>query len=306
MREQGIVGHADVLATIDEQGIPRDLVLEFASMPEFGSQAMAAVASSTFSPAVRDGKPVARRFSIPVSFDIPDSEIEAQENQRLAKFGGSAIPLVRAEDSEVMPELTNKVKPRLPAQIKSGARFGEALVGFVVDETGQQQDVHVITATHPAYGEESVRTIQQWRFSPGRANGRPANIAMRVIMSFFPDDPKRSGPRVKPGVVHFVPERDSSRYPLAKPGSSEWSMPKPISRKPPEYPPAFGSAPGQAIVDFVINAQGIVTHVRCSSTSHPFFALEAERAVSHWRFKPALYRGKPVAIHARQEMQFGR
>lgn len=305
LREQGIVGHVDITALIDEQGVPRDLVLDYASLPEFGPPALAAVATWRFSPAQQDGKPVARRYSLPISFDIPEAEITAKETARLAPLADPSVPFVRSEETDSMPELTKSVPVRFPAQIKKGAPFGEALVGLVVDENGQPQDVHLITATHPAYGEESVRAIQQWRFSPGRANGQPARIVMHVIMSFFPDDPKRSGPRVKPGVVHFVPERDIARFPDPKPNSGEWKNPKPISRKPPEYPPAAGGAPGRAMVDFVINAQGVVTHVRCESTTHRVFALEAERAVSYWRFEPALRNGKPAAIHARQQMLFG-
>lgn len=303
LREQGIVGKVNVLVTVNEQGTPGEPAVDFASLAEFGPPALAAVATWKFSPTLVDGKPVSRRIMIPIGFNLPDAEIDARESERLTRLPASSFPLVGVEATDLMPELTKPVRPQFPAQIMKGSPSGEALVGLVVDELGQVLDVHLITTTHPAYGEESVRAIQQWKFSPGRVEGQAVRTYLRVIMNFSPDDPRRAGPRIKPGVLHYLEERDDKRYPdvnrLAK-----VVMPKPTQQQAPEYPGHLARIAGQAIVVFVINTRGVVTHVRCVKATHPSFALEAERAISYWRFKPATLDGQPISVRGHQLLEF--
>jgi len=302
---QRVVGDADILITVDTEGIPRDLKVEFASMPEFGPAALAAVARWKFSPALRDGKPAPLRIRVPIGFGFPDAEIEQFERERSKTLPPSTYPTLSAEEVDTLPELTKEAKPKFPPQIKAGDPMGEALIGLLVDETGEPRDIHTISTTHPAYAEASLQAIRRWKFKPGQLKGQAVRTQLRVIMNFTPDDPENAGPRVKPGVVHYVPERDEARFRDADPSQTGLELPQPISRKPPVYPRAAGrSSVRRATVDMVINEYGVVTHVRCSSSDHPYFAVEAERAVSYWRFTPARYNGVPIAIHARQVMIF--
>jgi TonB family protein len=212
--------------------------------------------------------------------------------------------LVPAEAIGVMPVLITEVKPKFPREMKETHSTGEALIGFIVDENGELRDVHTVMTTHLEYAAASLVAIRQWKFKPGWQDGRVVRTEMQVIMNFTPDDPGASGPRVRPGVVRYIPqEKPPEKY--AEAGTNV-TMPKPIHQEQPEYPRAFlnKGGSGSAIVDFVINEYGVVTHVASARASHPYFAVAAERAVSKWTFRPGTRFGIPVRVHVSQLIVF--
>jgi len=72
--------------------------------------------------------------------------------------------------------------------------------------------------------------------------------------------------------------------------------PVPILRKQPVYPAVFRSSktPGKAVIYFVVDAQGVPVQVQYIEATDLAFAESAIKAVSQWRFKPALKNGVAV------------
>jgi TonB family protein len=286
---------------VDEQGNVRNPVVDFASLPAFGEAAKAAVAQWKFTPALREGKPVALKIRAPVGFAFSGEELAQMESSRTREPLPPGPPLVLAEAIGVMPVLTKEVKPKFSREMGTIKAMGEALLGFIVDENGEPRDVHTVMTTHLEYAASSLAAIRQWKFKPGQQNGRVVRTEMRVIMNFTPDDPEGAGPRVRPGVLRYIEEGDGKKY---AEGGPNMVMPKPTHQEPPNYPRALERMPGKAVVEFVINEFGVVTHVASSKATHPYFAVEAERAVSKWTFQPGTRDGQPVRFHVHQLIEF--
>lgn len=71
LRQTGLKGTAVVTMLITAQGRVRDPVVERASEPPFGQEALTAVRQWRFLPRVVDGQPVETRVSMPFAFDPP-------------------------------------------------------------------------------------------------------------------------------------------------------------------------------------------------------------------------------------------
>ena len=71
LQHTGIKGKAVVTMLINAQGKVLDPVLDSASEPQFGEEALAAVRQWRFLPRVVDGQPVETRVSMPFAFDPP-------------------------------------------------------------------------------------------------------------------------------------------------------------------------------------------------------------------------------------------
>ncbi len=74
------------------------------------------------------------------------------------------------------------------------------------------------------------------------------------------------------------------------------AQPRAKVQVPPDYPFALRSAgiEGNAMIEFDVNASGLVVSARALSSTHREFAEAAVRAVLKWRFEPGKRYGKPV------------
>lgn len=89
------------------------------------------------------------------------------------------------------PVATFQARPKYPAELKEKKQAGEALIDFVVDKQGQVQLVRVVRATHPAFGEAAVESVQKWKFKPGEKDGRSVATRMRVPIIFTLNEKKK-------------------------------------------------------------------------------------------------------------------
>lgn len=84
--------------------------------------------------------------------------------------------------------------------------------------------------------------------------------------------------------------------------------PKPIQRVPPQYPERARKKgiTGQVVLSLLISATGSVQDIRVmESRPAGVFDEAAKAAVRQWRFQPATYEGRPVAIRVTLPMSFG-
>lgn len=84
--------------------------------------------------------------------------------------------------------------------------------------------------------------------------------------------------------------------------------PRPLSRMPPKYPERARKKgiSGRVELSLLISAAGTVQDARVlSATPVGVFEDAALEAVRSWRFQPALYEGRPVAIRVTLPLSFG-
>ncbi len=107
--------------------------------------------------------------------------------------GGASVPAgaakARAEVFDLKavdqaPVASYTARPRFPTQLRREGISGQATVRFVVDTKGNVADARVVDATHPSFGEAAVASVSQWKFRPGKINGRPVNTRMQLPIVF--------------------------------------------------------------------------------------------------------------------------
>jgi RNA polymerase sigma factor (sigma-70 family) len=77
-------------------------------------------------------------------------------------------------------------------------------------------------------------------------------------------------------------------------------------RVPPRYPAGLSQAgvEGEAVVSFVVGADGAVRDVRVVRATQPDFGAAAMEALKQWRFQPGLKGGAPVNARVSMPMRF--
>lgn len=93
-------------------------------------------------------------------------------------------------------------------------------------------------------------------------------------------------------------------------GAGYGDVPEPelIYRVEPDYPDPARTArlDGLVILEAIVNTRGDVVDVTVLQTSPPRygFAEKAAEAVAQWRFRPSIYRGRPVNVRIRFSVEF--
>lgn len=306
-REQRLIGNAEIVCTIDEEGRATQLAVGYASLPEFGTAAMEALARSTFKPAIVAGRPAAVRVNIPFEFDMgADAEPGAGPNSPPEALlpGLATIPAVEAD---AFPELIKEIRPQTPGELVRARKFATVVASLVVDEHGLPRDIRLISSTFPGCGPEALRVIREWKFVPSKKDGQPVRVALEVLFGFFPENTKASGLRLRPGVSrNFVKKIKGEEVIVPTGPGARFTPPVVLQRVLPEYPDEMLDRIKNGDVEFelIISPQGVVTHVRALRMSNPIFSAMAEKAVSYWKFSPGKIEGRPVYCRIRQAVIF--
>jgi protein TonB len=92
------------------------------------------------------------------------------------------------------------------------------------------------------------------------------------------------------------------------PGTKGVTMPIALHMERPSYSTDAMRAriQGVVVIDCVVRPNGRCSDIRVARSLDPVFGLdeEAKRAVTLWRFKPGTYRGDPVPVIVRLELEF--
>jgi TonB family protein len=82
---------------------------------------------------------------------------------------------------DVAPRFVRGFAPFFP-EAERKRQIGYALSEFTVAADGSVKDIRIIKATTDNFAQEAGYTVQDWRFAPGKKNGQP--IAVRVRLPF--------------------------------------------------------------------------------------------------------------------------
>ena len=55
---------------------------------------------------------------------------------------------------------------------------------FIVDEKGRVQSPKVVKSTDPVFEGPVLAALKQWKFEPGKRNGKPVRSRRRIPISF--------------------------------------------------------------------------------------------------------------------------
>lgn len=96
-------------------------------------------------------------------------------------FSGDYIAI---ETADTKPVPTFQSRPRYPDALRNAGVRGEALIAFIIDKDGRTTEVQVEKASDSAFGESAQQAVAKWKFKPGKKNGEPIRVAMKVPIVF--------------------------------------------------------------------------------------------------------------------------
>ncbi|MEZ5277189.1 MAG: TonB family protein [Opitutaceae bacterium] len=184
--------------------------------------------------------------------------------------------------------------PSYPDEMEGSGLDGRAELIFTVLEDGSVENPSVREASHPAFAQAALEVIEGWRFKPGLRDGRIQ--AMRVALPFvFYAGPARKANAVLGRVVYT--DIDDIIYSPVEVGG----LPEITYQPMPPYPKAMLGSGRTEIVNLtmVVGPDGRGYNMEIEGYPPKGFAFVAVVAASRYRFKPVMYRGKPVHVYTR-------
>jgi TonB family protein len=185
-----------------------------------------------------------------------------------------------AKLADATPRLLHVTPVVGPGKDSGGKGAPETIrVSLTINEQGEPEKIQVGPGVDAALQPVVAAALQQWKFAPARKAGRPVAATLELPVIVQP--------------------------PFAK-KITQGTPPKPISQRPPVYPPAMLSSGliGEVAVEFTVDPEGRITEVSVLESNNPGFNEAAIEAVRKWKFKPALMEGKAVATKAKQVIVF--
>lgn len=70
------------------------------------------------------------------------------------------------------PVIVQRVEPLYPPLLQRIGRAGEVRLQCVISKSGALTDIRVIHSTHPLFAESAIAAVKEWKFLPGRLEGR--------------------------------------------------------------------------------------------------------------------------------------
>ena len=130
-------------------------------------------------PAVKDVETPAEEVQSPVA----DSNNNAAASGSLTYNDLDVRPSFPGGPSEMFRWIgTHLVYPR---SAQDAGISGRVVVGFVVDKSGNLQDIHIVESVHPDLDNEAMRVINGMpAWTPGQKNGEPVSVKYSVPVVF--------------------------------------------------------------------------------------------------------------------------
>lgn len=101
----------------------------------------------------------------------------------VAQTAAAEDELLSSSDLDQKPRAIHQPEPVLDAALRRKTPATVSLI-FTVDPDGRVKDPAVLRTTDPAFDRVALAAIKQWRFEPGKRNGRPVEFRMRIPITF--------------------------------------------------------------------------------------------------------------------------
>jgi protein TonB len=86
-------------------------------------------------------------------------------------------------DLDQKPRIVYQPGPRWTPLLRKKAP-GTVYILFIVNKKGAVENPMVQKATDPVFAKPALAAVKQWKFEPGKRNGKPVRFRMRVPITF--------------------------------------------------------------------------------------------------------------------------
>ena len=87
-------------------------------------------------------------------------------------------------DLDEAPEPIVRIAPAYPAALKRQGVQGRVWILFIIDENGTPSRPRVVETPHPDFADSALRAIIQWKFKPGKKDGKAVKTRVRMPLAF--------------------------------------------------------------------------------------------------------------------------
>lgn len=102
--------------------------------------------------------------------------------------GTGPLAPMSAMDLDREPRYRARPAPDYPFAARQTGQEGEVLVDFLVNEQGRVASARVVHSSDRIFEEPALRAVRNWRFEPGRRDGRVVAFRMTVPLVFRLND----------------------------------------------------------------------------------------------------------------------
>ena len=98
--------------------------------------------------------------------------------------GGTGGGVYRPGAGITNPVPIYKPEPQYSEEARKAKWQGSVLLSLVVDETGKTQQIKVVRPLGLGLDEKAIEAVSQWRFTPGKKDGKPVAVAAQIEVTF--------------------------------------------------------------------------------------------------------------------------
>lgn len=294
LRETPVEGYAMVNLLVDAEGKPSDVVVEFATRPEFAAAAAAAVLEWAFTPAQYEGKPAPSRATVDVRFII-ESAAWSEDIRDLK----SRLQYVRSYDES--PTEKSRAPVVFPFQALIENRQGGVTMNLIIDPVGRVAQAVPGPGSDLDYVGAVQASLANWEFVPATKADRPVFAMIAMQFTFDPYREEFQFDSTAYDLIKGLRDGTATVYSLKQ----VTQMPKPVRQVQPVLPVGYeGEANGEAMIEFIIDKNGRAQLPKVVRATNAGLGWAAATAVAQWHFEPAKKDGEIVAVRARQPIRF--
>lgn len=206
------------------------------------------------------------------------------------------------------PTPRKTVNIEYPDEVWKSKLAGFVTVSLIVDKKGVPHNVQASQSLQPQLDQQAVFSIEQWRFKPGKYQGRVVAVRAEMKVLF--------GNCLVDHAVTFTVSSDSGNTSRGRPKPMDPSdcanhnRPCParaIKVLTPEYPKDApkGEFEGTIVISMMVDERGNVHNAQLVQPLRKDLDEQAIVQAKEWRFRPAVYKGEPIPVHVTAEIYFG-
>jgi TonB family protein len=168
----GINGLVKLECIVQADGTVGEVRVLESLYPSLDDEAVRVMKEWKFGPGTKDGKAVAVLVEVEMSFTTV-------RGPRL-----DSADVFKQGPGITLPKKLQGGNPSYTENARAAAIQGTVVLDCVVLDTGTVGDVRVSKSLDRELDAEAIRTLRQWRFTPGEREGRPVPVQVSVEMTF--------------------------------------------------------------------------------------------------------------------------
>lgn len=184
-------GYATFLINVSEEGKLEDWLVTAYSHKEFADTSLAALREWRYEPARIDGRPIGVITEVRFVFEAGRVLVQMSSSDLLTalmyqthRASGYEIGGLAELDRIPVPQVVQS--PAYPEEYAKKGIVGEALVEFIIDETGKVRMPSVVRADYEELAQLANHAVKDWQFEAPLKKGHPVAVRAQQLFKFQP------------------------------------------------------------------------------------------------------------------------